>query len=604
MKKNNPSSKKDLNGIEEKLSNILKHQEEFSEYFELSKQKETFIYDFVNKALLSNSLEEAGATISEELVNLTGFNECFMRFLDEKFNIFLENRASFCKNYKIQRNKDFNNKISPEMHEEFFGNNKPFVINNVDKMTEMLDLKEFLQDLNVKSEIIIPFYYRYKPLGVFILSNANKIIKLEENKIKFLEFLIPLISACINIFYLNEKFKKTFEIEKVTQDIVNKLKYIQNHENLFNYILEKLIVAFDIDTAARFNFKNNKELILENFVSKTEITKHDISNIEINQILSEMNHLNTIIINDIKKETFSNYIKNYMKTIDTTALMIYPNLFNSQLLNQYKDLGFIALMKKNPKKWSSDEVYWFQLIIDTVNIAFSDYKEKIEHEESKKDFIATLAHDLKSPLLAEEKLLESILMGDENTPLKEITPWLEEIIKNNKELLSMISNLLSVYHYERSQFELNKSSFVYNDVINESINILQYLSKDKNISIKVNTNKKDLLTINGDKAALKRVISNILSNAIKYTKDNGEISISVKKKDDYIITSIKDQGPGIGKEEAKEIFNPYKSRKSTLGRGLGLYIAKKIVEAHNGNIWVDSTKEQTGSTFCFTLPLN
>lgn len=604
MKKNKPKSSKNLNdSVAEKLSNILENQEEFSEYFSLNQEKEKFIYDLFNKIANSDSLEEAGMHISKNLCTLTGFDECFLRILDDRFQILLENRASYSKNPKSKRKEAFYDKLDKDFRQNVFGSQKPYIIEDVSKMATLLDLKRFLKKINVKSEIVIPIYCKNKPLGVFVLSNIDKTLKLKKEKVSFLEFLVPLISVCISTFYLNEKYEKNLLIEKTTQEIINKLKNIKEKETLFDFILEKLVSAFNVDNAARFNFGKNNELIVKNFSSKSQIDKDEIPNIELNKLFSNINNYNTIIINDIQKEILNEYIKEYMYLLDTQAILIYPNLFNSQLLKSYKEVGFIMLMKKTKKKWSSDEVYWFQLIIDTINIALKDYEETQKAEDSKKDFIATLAHDLKSPLLAEEKILESILCKSDDTKLEEIRPWMEAIIKNNKELLSMISNLLSMYHYERSKYELDVKPFIYTSLIEESVEILRYLSNDKKISIKINYPKEDIKYVKGDKSAIKRVLSNILSNAIKYTRENGTINISIKEENKCIVTCIQDEGPGITQEEAQEIFNPYKSKKSTLGRGLGLHIAKNIVETHHGNIWIEKNMTKKGSAFCFTLPI-
>ena len=127
----------------------------------------------------------------------------------------------------------------------------------------------------------------------------------------------------------------------------------------------------------------------------------------------------------------------------------------------------------------------------------------------------------------------------------------------------------------------------------------------------INLNLHDILITSFEKEQIHQVVSNLLNNAIKYTPPNGEIEVRSKIKNNFIVISIKDEGIGITKEERSQIFRQFGKIERygqgwdivSEGSGLGLYISKKIVELHGGEIWVESEGRNKGSTFSFSLPI-
>ena len=113
---------------------------------------------------------------------------------------------------------------------------------------------------------------------------------------------------------------------------------------------------------------------------------------------------------------------------------------------------------------------------------------------------------------------------------------------------------------------------------------------------------KDIILVNADKGRLNQVFSNLLDNALKFTKEGNIIIAAKKQKDDEVIVSIKDSGTGIDPEILPRLFTKFATTKSESGTGLGLYISKNIIEAHGGKMWAEENPEG-GSTFYFTLPM-
>jgi signal transduction histidine kinase len=217
------------------------------------------------------------------------------------------------------------------------------------------------------------------------------------------------------------------------------------------------------------------------------------------------------------------------------------------------------------------------------------------HDKMQREFINIAAHELRSPIqpiLGLSEVLQSREKDEEKRRLTDI------ISRNARRLQSLTEDILDVTRIESHTLKLNKEEFNLNDIIVNCINDVT-ISNGKNV--KLLYEPKDII-VEGDKGRLSQVISNLLSNALKFTTD-GSISIISEKKDDYVIVSIKDTGTGIDSELFPRLFTKFAS-KSFSGTGLGLFIAKSIIEAHGGKIWAKNNTDGKGATFTFSLFIN
>ena len=260
------------------------------------------------------------------------------------------------------------------------------------------------------------------------------------------------------------------------------------------------------------------------------------------------------------------------------------------------------ICSKIQRIWTSNEIDKLKLIVDTTNLVYQEIMQRKESEELKKTFLATLTHDLRSPLNAEQKALEAILSNKLGTSLDNFCEYLKDIYTTNEELLRIVNNILSVYHYESGKVELILEFADIKSIINSSVRSLMHLAQDQGSDIILNISN-DLPLIKIDRDEIYRVITNLLSNAIKHNKKGTHIVISANRTDNEILISVKDNGKGISEEEKLNLFQRYPTTKRKIGSGLGLYLSKQIIDAHHGKIWFTS-EEEKGTTFYFTLPLN
>jgi signal transduction histidine kinase len=165
---------------------------------------------------------------------------------------------------------------------------------------------------------------------------------------------------------------------------------------------------------------------------------------------------------------------------------------------------------------------------------------------------------------------------------------------------------LDISKIESGRLELEIAQNDYIDFLNKNIELNKYFANEKGMSINLGP-RGEIPFVDFDKNKIEQLLNNLISNAIKYSYPNTEINIEVKREGEFVLTKVIDQGQGIPEDELPDIFKAFQraSTKPTAGEkstGLGLAIAKKIVEGHKGEIWVES-KFGKGSTFYFTLPI-
>jgi len=222
--------------------------------------------------------------------------------------------------------------------------------------------------------------------------------------------------------------------------------------------------------------------------------------------------------------------------------------------------------------------------------------------KSREDFVATLAHDLRTPLLAAIQTLKFFLDGSLGEMSERQNILLETMLYSNQDMLGLVNALLEVYRYESGELVLCKDFFNLMDLIHQCSCEVSSLLEKKSISL--GFNESDELKIFADKQELRRVLANLLGNAVNYTSSGGKINIIVDSNEDNIIISVEDTGIGIPEEDIPNLFNRFSqgtSKKRSVGTGLGLYLARQIVEAHNGKIWLESELGK-GSKFNFSIP--
>ena len=235
------------------------------------------------------------------------------------------------------------------------------------------------------------------------------------------------------------------------------------------------------------------------------------------------------------------------------------------------------------------------------------YEKVKESEKMKEEFINIAAHELRTPIQPILGLSDIIYSKVKDEELHEL---LEIIIRNAKRLQRLTNNLLDITKIESQSLMLKKEKFNLNILISEVLK--DYVNKQKNqliVKIVYDFKRKEDIIVEADRDRLVQVIRNLLDNALKFTTHNNQtIFVSIDKnkegkKEEEVIVSVKDTGEGISDKILSKLFTKFATSDSTTGTGLGLYICKKIIEAHGGRIWGVNNLDGKGALFKFTLPV-
>jgi len=236
--------------------------------------------------------------------------------------------------------------------------------------------------------------------------------------------------------------------------------------------------------------------------------------------------------------------------------------------------------------------------------------------KSQMEFVNTTAHELRTPIMpiiTLTELLYSIIKKENKTqkknPSKENEKkqeFLEVILRNCYRLYQITEDILDVTKIESQTLKLNKEMIELNEIIRNVVNDFKKIINEKrygSVQVRImHEPSKDIILVNADKGRLNQLLSNLLDNALKFTKEGNIIIAAKKQKDDKVVVSIKDSGIGINSEILSQLFTKFSTKSEQGGTGLGLYICKNIAEAHGGRIWAEGNPEG-GSTFYFTLSI-
>ncbi len=248
---------------------------------------------------------------------------------------------------------------------------------------------------------------------------------------------------------------------------------------------------------------------------------------------------------------------------------------------------------------------------DTGNIlgsvtAFEDISTHKEIDRMKSDFVAMVAHELKSPLASIEQMIYALQMSCEYEAINTCNTLHNRMTVRTKDLLRLIDNLLNLSKLENGTVVFNLEPLQGHDIIKDIVEIASPQAQSKSITINLNTCKENWW-FNVDYDHIRTAIMNIISNAVKYTPDGGSIEVSTSLSGGFANLKVKDSGIGISDKDLPHIFDRFfrvkgKATRHITGSGLGLSLVKEVVEAHHGYIDVDSTPDE-GTTFNLSFPI-
>ncbi|MBR6098301.1 hypothetical protein IKP85_00980 [bacterium] len=404
-------------------------------------------------------------------------------------------------------------------------------------------------------------------------------------------------------------------------------------EKLIDYMLEGMDKALSYSLTSTLSFCHGEEpLLLIN--SLYELSEELINSLKMRAVLQ---YKSLFEGKELPYEVDAQTLKvrklvKYSANRFNFTLFQYDNLFSPIALGD-NFFGCVEIFKDVP--FSDENATCFRTIAQQVTLPlksatlYQDLQEsnkKLERlERLKSEFISIVSHELRTPLTSIKNSLDIMLTGKCGDVTPSYEKFLEMAKRNSQRLSGIINDLLDLSKIEAGKMDYHFKNTDINSVIDYVKSSLTILAKDKGQEI-VAVEGADLPQIYADSQRLEQVLTNLVSNAVKFTPEGKKITITSefvnssnlnypdifsdnldKLNGDYILVSVKDEGIGIAYENLLHVFDKFAQIENSLSRknggsGLGLPIAKQLVEAHKGAIWCDSEPDK-GSTFSFVVPI-
>lgn len=281
------------------------------------------------------------------------------------------------------------------------------------------------------------------------------------------------------------------------------------------------------------------------------------------------------------------------------------NALTHKISSKIKQLLPSTVLKKHEQKNENELDHLLMMLEKEIKKEREHYKNL---DSYRKEYLGNVSHELKTPLFNIQGYISTLLDGamEGNTNLSK--EYLKKADKNIERMINIIDDLETISHLESGSMLLDYEVFDIENIISEVFEQMELLANKKNIQLKLlkpSSSYSQHFFVNADKFRIRQVLINLISNSIKYGKENGTTTVSLQKEQEKIIVSVKDNGIGIEEKHLPRIFERFyrvdkgRSREQG-GTGLGLAIVKHIIEAHKQTISVQSTLNK-GSIFTFTL---
>ena len=239
-------------------------------------------------------------------------------------------------------------------------------------------------------------------------------------------------------------------------------------------------------------------------------------------------------------------------------------------------------------------------------VVFHDVSREKLVQRMKTEFVSIAAHQLRTPLSAIKWSLKMLLDGDEGELNNGQKTLMKKTYWSNQRMINLVNDLLNVSRIEEGRFLYELEETDLREMVKRSITTVETTASRKKIKISFKPGPKKLPLIKADQEKLSLAIQNLIDNAVKYSKEGGQVIVSIAEENGHVLVSVEDQGIGIPRAQQPRVFQRFfragnAINQETEGTGLGLFITRNIIEAHQGQIWFKS-KENQGTTFYFKIP--
>jgi len=516
----------------------------------------------------------------------------------------------------------------------------------IDKLLEQLD--------NQAIGLVVPILAENKITAIFLIGQKLSGSPFTQEEIDFFDILTPQVATALEKSKLYEEVQELNvslqdRVKQATRDLEERNRYLVALQRLTNVITRSLDYGKVMQTIADgisrelgfiggvlsfIDFK--KQTIHVGAISNTPVVAtalklipkdprtYDVSldyenNISVKAIKTRQTVFSESFYDSVTPALPKAIALGIQKILKIKAVVAVP------VYSEAKIIGAIDfVMSKKPEEITDTEKEMMKALADQVGIVSRNlqYYNEIQNaneelkqanirlqqlDKAKSEFLSIASHQLRTPLTGIKGYLSMIVEGDYGKVPEKIRRILEEVFLNSDRLTRLVNIFLNVSRIESGRFDLNLKESDMVELINEVVTELKPSASQRQLKLTFHKPKILLPMMKIDRDKIKDVVLNLTDNAIKYTPE-GRVDINISREDHHLKISVTDTGVGISTDEVTKLFEKFVrgsgiAQVDTSGSGLGLYIAKKIVEAHQGSIWAESAGKGQGSTFSFTLPV-
>ena len=503
----------------------------------------------------------------------------------------------------------------------------------VDGDIEKLELKSLCRKIKHYSVVIL-FILGEKEHNKDVMHNANLFIKTPIDK-KLLsatvESSLKTRQSLLKMAKSNQELARSLYQLNVLYNTSSQLAGTLDKDKLISIMNEGIEKSLNYELSCTLMFRSEREPVLI-INSLYKISDRLLEALKLRAILSYKSLLSDppidIKIGNLKIEK---NIKHNIQEYDFSVLQ-YDNMFAPITLND-EFFGFTEIYREKP--FSTEDATCFQTLVQQVTIPLqsASFTQELKAtnrklqklERLKSEFISIVSHELRTPLTAIKNAMDIILSGKAGDMTENIEKFVSMGKRNAIRLSGIINDLLDISKIEAGKMDFKFELIRVEPVIEYVKNNLTEVAKEKNLTIKYIPSDENV-EVYADSNRLEQVLTNLVSNAIKFTPDAGEIEITskvvnarelqydncfeedIKKlQGNYLQVCVEDHGIGIERKDLNHVFDKFAQIENSLSRkvggsGLGLPIARQLMEAHNGAIWCDSEINK-GSRFYFVIPI-
>lgn len=507
----------------------------------------------------------------------------------------------------------------------------------------------------LKIALAVPILVEERMTGMFLAEGKMSGGAFTQEDLNFFEVLSPQVATALEKAKLFEEVQSAKEnleqlVERRTYDLQERNRYLSAMQTLINLITRSLDFGKVMQTIAdgihdELNFiggilsfiNEKKEIVKIGSITNTPAIRQIISlipkdpksyyialtdqeNIAIRAIKEQKIIIGKSFYDVVKPavpEALANMVQKRLGVKTVVAVPVY---------SESEVIGVIDFaLEKTETEISKVDMEMMKSLSDQVGIVYRNisFYQQIQTanrdlqsanvrltqlDHAKSEFLSIASHQLRTPLTGIKGYLSMILEGDYGIIPEKMKHVIADVFQASDRLTRLVNVFLNVSKIESGKFELSKKPSDLIILIENVVKELKLAAENKHLALIFNKPKKLIPLLNIDADKIKDVILNLVDNAIKYTQQ-GKIEIKAELIGIAVQVSVKDTGIGMNQRDASELFKKFVrgegiAQVNTDGSGLGLFIAKKIVEAHSGKIWVESAGKDMGSSFIFTLPID